>query len=97
MTIWKYPLEAEDEQVMAMPKGARILTVQTQNETPCLWAMVNPTEARIEKRKIYTHGTGHPVADDPDTLAYLGTYQLRGGALVFHVFERFEPPTEILL
>jgi hypothetical protein len=31
------------------------------------------------------YGTGHPVVDEPRK--YVGTFQMRGGLLVFHVFE----------
>jgi hypothetical protein len=37
-TIHKYPLHIADRQTVAMPRGARILTVQMQHEVPCLWA-----------------------------------------------------------
>ncbi len=86
MTIWKYPIHATDEQVVTMPDGARILTVQAQAEKPCLWAMVDPAARRVEARKIYTYGTGHPIEKDPETLNYIGTYQLVESGLVFHVF-----------
>lgn len=85
MQIWKYPLLTQDEQVVTIPEGAITMTVQVQRGTPCLWAMVAPG-ADPEDRTIYTRGTGHDVGKDPDTLVYLGTYQLDGGALVFHVF-----------
>ena len=84
MVIWKYALEVEDEQSILMPCGARLLCVQVQNEQPCLWALVDPGSQR-EFREIYTVGTGcsMPAGLVPP---YVGTYQLRGGSLVFHVF-----------
>lgn len=84
MTIWKFPVLVTDAQVVIMPRGAQFLTLQVQNEEPCLWAMVDP-ELPKEKRYLLTIGTGSnfpPVIDK-----YVGTYQLDGGALVFHVFE----------
>lgn len=86
LAIWKYPIEARDEEAVSMAKGARILTVQVQAGKPCLWAMVNPNAPMLEERKIYTYGTGHPIDKDPETLEYIGTYQLTGLGLVFHVF-----------
>ena len=69
-----------------MPKGAEVLTVQTQGkaERPELWALVNP-DAATEPRTFRTYGTGHPIDHDPGR--YVATYQLHGGGLVFHVFE----------
>ena len=84
MTIWKYPLEVTDIQHVIVPRGARLLSVQIQGKTPCLWALVDP-EATKHSRAIITLGTGNPA---PNVLgAFLGTYQMHGGALVFHVFE----------
>lgn len=82
--IFKYPLAAADEQTVALPAGADILTVQEQNGDPFLWALVDDTHDP-EPRLIYTHGTGHHVARRG--LRYIGTYQLYGGSFVGHVFE----------
>lgn len=70
-----------------MPVGAQILCVQVQDETPCLWALVD-TEAKKSERYIETFGTGHPVNEGTGVSRfYVGSYQLEGGKLVFHVFE----------
>lgn len=83
-TIYKYPLKVADTQNVVLPVGAKVLCVQTQNEVPCLWALVDntfPTEIRC----FCTFGTGHEYTGMD--LTYVGTYQLSGGELVFHVFE----------
>lgn len=41
-TIYKYPLDVTDVQEIKLPVGAEILTVQAQNGTLCLWALVDP-------------------------------------------------------
>lgn len=88
-TIWKFPLKSEDYQRIKMPFGAEILSVQTQNETPCIWALVNPQENEIEERRFELFGTGHFIqCDDDKNRKFIGTFQLGGGALVFHLFER---------
>ena len=84
-TIWKYPLAVEDAQQIFMPSGAKILTVQVQKETPCLWVKVDPT-AEYVPVDILTRGTGHlfnGIEGD-----YIGSYQLLKGDLVFHVFSK---------
>lgn len=86
MTIWKYSLDAEDIQTLMMPEGAQILTAQMQGNALCLWAMVNPEKAK-EKREIEVFGTGHPGSDAVPR-RYIGTVQMQGGALVWHIFER---------
>lgn len=86
--IWKYILETTDSQELIMPKGACVLTVQVQNNTPCLWALVNPN-AEKESRIFETFGTGQPICCATDMQRnYIGTYQKHG--LVLHVFESKE-------
>lgn len=82
--IFKYPIKVEDVQMVEMPRGAVVLTVQTQQEIPCIWAEVDPDAEKV-RRQFRTYGTGHAMDAGPDRL-YIGTYQLRGGSLVFHVY-----------
>lgn len=83
-TIWKFPIDITDQQSVEMPDGARILTVQVQGGEVCLWAEVDSTAPKM-RRTVYVFGTGHPLS--PDLSAdYVGTIQIRGGALVFHVY-----------
>jgi hypothetical protein len=85
--IWKFELETTDRQTVAMPENAEILTVQTQNETPCIWAIVEPENKKV-RRVFEIFGTGNQVNCNEDTERnYIGTYQLRQGSLVFHLFE----------
>ena len=86
--IYKYPLEVTDVRNISLPIGAEILTIQAQNETPCLWALIDPNEKAIEIRTIEIFGTGHPVGYDMGvSRKYISTFLLRGGQLVFHAFE----------
>lgn len=85
MTIYKYQIEITSKQKVRLPINAEILTAQMQGDTLCLWALVeegNSTEDRI----IEVFGTGHPMSDD--ARRHIGTTQMHGGALVWHVFER---------
>lgn len=82
-TIWKFPLEVTDEQVVTVPMISKFLCVQVQNERPCLWALVDP-KSRMIGVQVCVYGTGNPVPDNPGN--YVGTFQLADGALVFHVF-----------
>lgn len=85
-TIYKYELQIEDTQTLALPKGAQVLTVQVQHGKVCLWALVNPKQPVLEDHTIEMRGTGHPI--ESGGLRYYSTVQLDGGRLVFHVFER---------
>jgi len=82
-TIWKYTLDFDT--TLDMPCGAKLLAVQVQHCEPQLWALVDPG-AEKELRTFCVYGTGHELPDDPGR--YVGTFQLSGGELVFHVFEK---------
>lgn len=87
-TVYKFPLETTDLQSVEMPIGAEILTIQTQNERACIWALVD-VEQPLEKRHFEMFGTGHPVPANAER-KYIGTFQMSGGRLVFHCFELFK-------
>jgi hypothetical protein len=82
--IWKFPLEVTDLAVVRMSIAARVLCVQVQQDFPMLWALVDPDQP-TEERRFRVIGTGHRIDDSLG--AYVGTFQLANGRLVFHVFE----------
>lgn len=86
MRIWKWDLQVTDLQTVNVPIGAKLLTVQTQNSLPRLWALCNEQAPRRALR-IAMYGTGNPVDSYPGT--YIATFQV--GDLVFHVFEVIGP------
>lgn len=98
MQIWKYELELTDQQIISLPKGAKILTLQTQRKDegeeprPFIWAEVNP-EAPQEERVFCTLGTGKniPTAFFEQT-DYVGTYQQE--PFVWHVYTLKPPPEQ---
>ena len=80
--IWKYSLE----NIIEMPKGAEILTVDIQNGqmfNAQMWVKVD-TENEMEKRMFEVIGTGQNF--DDTNRKYIGTYQ--DGPFVWHVFEK---------
>lgn len=83
MKIFKYPLKIVDEQEIYIHEHAKILTIQVQDNIPCIWARINPNGSLI-KRKIAIHGTGHECPYYRDD-QYIGTFQY--GPLVFHAFD----------
>lgn len=85
--VQKYPLRVTDEQIIVMPEGAQILTVQTTDkdgDQPFIWALVDVTK-RMAGRTIYVVGTGHSFPVDAGK--YIGTFQTQGGTGVWHVFD----------
>jgi hypothetical protein len=91
--IWKFSTidNGFDEKFsIYMPKGAEILTVQTdeKNNHPTIWALVDP-EQENEERFFELFGTGHEIHSDMGVeRKYIGTYQYQKGAFVGHIFER---------
>lgn len=53
--IWKYAVEVKDEFDVDMPAGGRVLSVQVQDGTPCVWVLVEP-----ENAVVLTPGDGAP-------------------------------------
>lgn len=86
--IWKFPIDSgfkpDGSLILEMPQGAEILTVQVQGETPCVWAKVDPNLAK-EARKFFIVGTGKTFPEG--AAEYIGTFQMNGGALVWHLYE----------
>jgi hypothetical protein len=80
--IWKFPVPIDDYLEVEIPSCAQILCVQMQKETPCIWAWID-TEAPKGIRRFRWFGTGHPGMEGN----YIGSVQMYGGDLVFHLFE----------
>ena len=86
-TIWKYKLEVTDSQTIEVPKGGKILCVQTQDGIPFLWIEVDSDLPSVP-RYFEIFGTGHEIRYDMAVQReYIGTFQMRSGTLVFHVYE----------
>jgi hypothetical protein len=88
--IWKFFLEPDAIDGIEMPRGAEILSVGVQHGGPKLWAICDD-RAPTAKRRISVVGTGHGMTGrglaDVSAAEFIGTFQLQGGALVFHVFD----------
>ena len=87
ITIYKYDVPGGGDFQLVLPANAKILTVQVQYGEPCIWAFAD-TEEKSEVRHFGLIGTGcHRELDSHKIKQYIGTFQMEGGALVFHLFE----------
>jgi len=86
LTIWKFPVRYNDFADVEMPAGAKLLHVDEQYGTPCIWALVDPQQEK-ETRRFRLAGTGHPIDVPVDKLHHVGSYLTTWGQLVFHLFE----------
>ena len=87
--IFKYVLKAATEQRVSMPDTADILAAQAQGNDLCIWAKVEIGDGHYPvmlPRTIEVFGTGETMPEFPRK--YIGTTQMEGGKLVWHVFER---------
>lgn len=81
--IFKYELNNERcEEVLNIPKNFQVLTIQKQQDTLYLWALVDPTSENM-KITIHTFGTGWEINNE-EGLTYIGT--LQSGEYVWHYF-----------
>jgi hypothetical protein len=81
--IFKYVIELIERQVIAMPEGAQVRSVQMQHGQIVMWAQVDPDVPK-EDRTFAVVGTGH-VEIDPDGMEYVESVQ--DGSFVWHIFE----------
>lgn len=90
--VFKYQVPMKDYFSLALPKNAKILTIQVQHGLVQLWVLVNP-DSPAEVRNFRLVGTDFPIAENPGILYYIGTIQLAKGTLILHLFEIKEQRT----
>lgn len=84
--VWKFFLKPSIESI-SMPIGAEVLSIQSQGDDVCLWALVDPKQA-LEKRKFVVLATGQEVLfTEWENVKYISTLQFPIEGLVFHAFE----------
>ncbi len=86
-SIFKYKIKRSlDGQVIELPAGSKILTIQDQYNVPTMWVLVNIEETLIVKRTFRIYFTGEHFPGIPETFDFIGTVQMDNG-IVLHVFE----------
>jgi hypothetical protein len=84
--VWKYPLALNRQQMLALPAGSQILSIQYQGDELVLWALVDAGGGnRMERRNISIFGTGSLIEDH--SMVHLATVQMPGAQLAWHIFE----------
>lgn len=82
--IWKTDVNKPNDFNLALPKGAKILSLQIQGEIPVIWHLSDVEETETNVRFFQWFPTGATWV--PDDAVHIGTVQLRN-SLVFHLFE----------
>lgn len=79
---WFNNFDAVNGVAVIMPREARILKIDMQNDKVVVWAIVD-TDRLDATRRINIVGTGHKITFD--TKNYIGTFY--AGTFVFHAFD----------
>jgi len=92
-TIFKYELKGVCHQNMVepvlMPHDARFLHVGSQGDSMFIWAEVDTESSELEFN-FEVFGTGHEMVEDMGIARiHIGSLIMNEGALVFHVYHRF--------
>ena len=90
-TIWKFEVPVTDRARVAMPAGARVLSVEIGKGLGVvwLWAEVDPA-ADVGDRGFRVVGTGNPLPEGVEDMRFLGT--VLDGPFVWHVYEEAAAP-----
>jgi len=81
--VWKFVIE-DPETPVSMPARADILHVASQEGKVCIWALVDPSAPKVERRFVVVV-TGDSVP--PYCGRFHGTVLLHGGTVVLHVWD----------
>lgn len=89
--VWKFEIDLDkavrNHYTLLVPRNSLVISVNAQREKVCLWMLVDPDEKEKETRKYIAAGTGKGFTYD-SAMNFLGTVLLRGGLLVYHIFEQ---------
>ena len=87
-TIHKHQLKPGGTKVSTFER-LKFLHVAAQHNEPCVWVEVNT----LEREQVVNYLTVPTGGTPPACGRYLGTAQLDGGSLVFHVYVEPGPVT----
>lgn len=79
--IYKYPLTWDNTQILKLPAGSQIVSVQPQNGKITVWASVDTSVKELAEYRIKVYMTGQRIEDA--SLIFLNTCVI--GDFVFHV------------
>ena len=86
MKIFKYEIPIKNSFEINIPKGYKILSLQTQNDDPYIWVMVNENNP-IEEVRFVLLCTGEEFPYHETFFQYIDTFQIIKGKTVFHLFK----------
>jgi len=89
MRIYKYTLELEQTQQIAIQGLKQVLSVCNQRNNIVLYALVDEKEKTTQCLEIKIAGTGHIIEKEAYmTHKFLGTVSIMQGHFMWHIFYR---------
>jgi hypothetical protein len=89
MKIFKYDLHVYNskDQILELSRGARLLSVQVQDNKPRLWVLLEESNGiPKDNRHIVIYATGELMRHH-SAMYYISTFQLYDSQEVYHAFE----------
>ena len=84
--IFKYRIPTNVEHYhVDLPVGAKVLTVDVQNDEPFIWVLLDDSERMTVTRRFSFYATGQRILDDA-LGTYIGSVQIFR-IFMFHLFE----------
>lgn len=93
--IYKYPLEFTCPQTIKLPSSAEILYVDSQRNTPTIWAIIDIDDKSTIEVDVYIISTGQ--AFDASNKLYVGSCMTENGLFVWHIFIDYSKSENIIL
>ncbi|GAA4845684.1 hypothetical protein GCM10023201_41330 [Actinomycetospora corticicola] len=96
-TVYRYRLRVQPTEDVAMPAGARVLSVQRRDHgdgAVDLWAEVDPEQPDATIR-VQLVGTGWAEIPAQPPARYVGTVQLGDGFVILHAYVTGDSDTDL--
>lgn len=86
--IFKYTISTNEKEMnISLPKGFKILSIQTQEDIARMWVKLNPKNPHV-KVKFRVIETGELISNKEEKrLKYVGTALSFEGLYVVHIFQ----------
>lgn len=85
-SIYKYVLKPTEKNVLELPIGSKILSIEEQHGEMVVYGLVPFNQETKERYEILIYGTGHEISTDLNEYLFLGTVKMHDGRLMLHAF-----------
>ena len=86
--VFKWVLQITPRQELELPRGAEIISVAEQANSPVLYAVVRDNEPHPVVHEIRIVGTGQTIDFDRGQFSFLGTIFIPPTGEMLHIWEK---------